>query len=263
MKLDYLHVSAFTGIPGQGNPAGVVWLDEWPSDETLSTIAKTIALPITACIVQVQDRLELRWLSRTGLFVQSMCGHGTLAASFAVSERNSQLPEFTFDTPGGAVRVEKRGDMFYLALPRWDSHIVASQPLLNEALRAVPAELRDAGRDLLAVFDDEQQVRQLEPDMAKLLKLGRRGFIATSPGESFDCVSRFFCPSFGLGVDEDPVTGSAHCAIAPYWSQRLNKTTLTAHQASPAGGDLTCEVTDTSVIIGSQASLLRVSVVTF
>lgn len=257
MKIDYFHVSAFTNVPGQGNPAGVCWLPAWPADEELVRIAKAIGLPVTACIVPAANGFELRWLSRAGLFVKSMCGHGTLAAAFTVSIRHPSLTSFTFRSPGGEVPVERRGETFFLALPKWSAKPTDSYPELATALGAKPEEVLDAGRDLMAVYSNEAEVRSLRPDMAKLLSMGHRGFIATARGTSLDCVSRFFCPSFGLGVDEDAVTGSAHCAIAPYWARKLGKNVLSAHQASSAGGDLTCEVTETSVVIGSQAALLR------
>jgi predicted PhzF superfamily epimerase YddE/YHI9 len=117
-------------------------------------------------------------------------------------------------------------------------------------------EFHDAGRDMIAVYGTEAEVRALAPDMEKLRALGRRGFIATAPGRDFDCVSRFFCPSFGIGVDEDPVTGSAHCSIAPLWAGKLNKSTLRAWQASAAGGEIRCQVTPESVIIGAPAVLV-------
>lgn len=256
MDIDYLHVSAFTRTPGKGNPAAVIELDAWPSDEALSRIARAIGLPVTACLVRGAEGLELRWLSRAGSFVQSMCGHGTLAASLAVALRDPSLTAFSFKTPGGPVPVRHDAEVFHLALPRWDSTAIDGWPELCAALGASPRELLDAGRDVVAVFDSEAEVRALSPDMRGLLALGRRGFIATAAGRQFDCVSRFFCPSFGLGVDEDPVTGSAHCSIAPLWSRRLGKTRIRAFQASPAGGELICDVAADKVTIGAPAALL-------
>lgn len=255
MNIDYLEVSAFTTTPGQGNAAGVCELAAWPDEDTLSRLAREIAMPVTSCIVRRQGRLELRWLSRSGAPVRSMCGHGTLAASFAVSLADPSAVDFTFETPSGPVPVRRRDDVFYLELPRWNAKAMPAWPALAEALRHTPAEVLDGGRDVIAVFADENEVRGLVPDMAKLLALGHRGFIATASGRRHDCVSRFFCPSFGLGVDEDPVTGSAHCAIAPLWAERLGKKVLRAYQASPAGGELICEVRDQSVVIGAKAAL--------
>ena len=256
MKLNYLHVSAFTRTPGMGNSAAVCEFESWPTDEELSELAQTIALPVTSCIVRGPNGMELRWLSRSGSFVQSMCGHGTLAASFAVALSEPDLLRFVFKTPGGNVPIRREGDIFYISLPRWNSKPIDVWPELDEALGIPPSELRDAGRDVVAVFETEEEVRRLRPDMGKLLQLGRRGFIATAQGADYDCVSRFFCPSFGLGVDEDPVTGSAHCSIAPLWSERLGKQRLRAFQASAAGGELQCDVETESVTIGASAALV-------
>lgn len=256
MEIDYLHISAFARTPGRGNSAAVCELESWPSDEKLAQIARAIGLPVTSCLVTTADGMELRWLSRSGSFVQSMCGHGTLAASFVVALRNPGLATFSFKTPGGLVPVRRDGDMFFMALPRWDSRPIGDWPELCDALGQRPRELLDAGRDVISVYESEAQVRALAPDMGKLLALGRRGFVATARSTEFDCVSRFFCPSFGLGVDEDPVTGSAHCSIAPLWSQRLSKSRLRAYQASPTGGELICDVGSTTVTIGAPAALL-------
>jgi PhzF family phenazine biosynthesis protein len=262
VNIDYIHVSAFTAVPGRGNSAAVCELDEWPGDEQLSRIARAISLPVTSCLVTSERGLELRWLSKAGSFVQSMCGHGTLAASLVVALREPKLREFSFLTPGGTVTVERADDLFFLALPKWSAIPMEPWPELTAALGARPAEVLDAGRDVMAVYKTEDEVRSLEPDMKLLLALGRRGFIATAPGTSYDCVSRFFCPSFGLGVDEDPVTGSAHCSIAPLWAERLNKSTLSAYQASSMGGELLCRVSSDAVTIGAPATLLSRGFVT-
>jgi len=263
VDVDYLHISAFTATPGQGNSAAVCHFASWPEDDELSRIAQKIALPVTACIVHVGDRTELRWLSRAGTYIQSMCGHGTLAASCVMAMDHPELREFSFSTPGGTVPVRCQGNLFYLGLPKWNSQHVSSAPGVAEALGRQPLEFREAGRDLMAIYASEEEVKDLNPDMAKLRALARKGYIATAPGLEFDCVSRFFCPAFGIGVDEDPVTGSAHCSIAPFWAERLQKTRLRAWQASAAGGELQCEVTPDAVVIGASAVLFgrgRVSV---
>ena len=254
LDIEYLHVSAFTRVPGKGNSAAVCQLTRWPSDEHLAQVAQAIALPVTSYIVQAGEQLELRWMSKGGRYVQSMCGHGTLAASCAMALRFPERAAFEFMTPGGAVPVRHEGDMFFLALPRWDSRQIAPSQELEEALGTAPQAVYDAGRDTIALFNTEDEVRALAPDMTKLLGLGRRGFIATAAGHDFDCVSRFFCPSFGIGVDEDPVTGSAHCSIAPLWADRLKKSVVRAWQASAEGGELLCEVGPTTVTIGAPAT---------
>jgi PhzF family phenazine biosynthesis protein len=253
-KLDCLHVSVFTSTPGRGNPAGVCQLEEWPSTDLLSEIARKVALPVTSFVVAVADGLELRWLTKSGTPVKSICGHGSFAAAYAVSETRPDLEAFAFKTPGGAIVVQREAGLFRLRLPRWDAEPMSEWPDLVKALRASrPPEIFDAGRDVLAVFGSEAEVRDLSPDMEALLKLGHRGFVATAPGDAFDCVSRFFCPSFGIGADEDPITGSAHCAIAPFWSKQLGRPRIHAYQASAEGGELHCEVHDNSVTIGASA----------
>lgn len=254
MEVSYAHVSAFTETSGGGNSAAVCRLKAWPDEAAMADLARAIGLPVTSIIVDAPRSMELRWLSRSGSFVQSMCGHGTLAAACVVAQAQPERDAFSFHTPGGEVLVRRSGGRFHLDLPRWNATpMPEGWPALNDALDAAPQVLLDAGRDVMAVFDSEDEVRALRPDMVRLLALGRRGFIATAPGRAYDCVSRFFCPSFGLGVDEDPVTGSAHCAIAPLWAQRLGKTQLRAFQASPVGGELLCEVSAKAVTIGASA----------
>ena len=153
------------------------------------------------------------------------------------------------------MEIERRGESFRLALPRWDSRAREPWPELSSALGLEPLEVLEGGRDTLAVFGSEDEVRALRPDMEQLRQLGHHGFIATAPGLNHDCVSRFFCPTFGLGVDEDPVTGSAHCAIAPLWASRLKKSTLRALQASSSQGELICEVGESTVTITADAVL--------
>jgi PhzF family phenazine biosynthesis protein len=255
MQVDYLHVSAFTHVPGRGNSAAVCQFEAWPSEKELAAIARGIGLPVTACMVRTANGTELKWLSKSGAHVQSLCGHGTLAASCVVAMQNPEITEFVFNTTGGPVPVRREGGMFFLALPRWDSTRIPNDPQLADALGRAPLETYDAGRDTIAVYATDSEVRALQPDMQKLRALGRRGFIVTAGGEEFDCVSRFFCPSFGIGVDEDPVTGSAHCSIAPLWAGKLHKTSLRAWQASAAGGEILCEVAPDAVTIGAPAVL--------
>lgn len=255
MDVDYLHVSAFTQVPGEGNSAAVCELASWPGDDLLANIARRIALPVTSFLRPVAGSIELRWFSRSGMPVASMCGHGTLAASCVMALARPEEKDFSFRTPGGVVNVQRQGELFQLTLPRWESRPVEVSAELSAALGRTPAQVLDAGRDVIARYATEAEVRNLSPEMPKLLALGRRGFIATAPGTDFDCVSRFFCPSFGLGVDEDPVTGSAHCSIAPLWARLLGKSRLRAFQASTKGGELLCEVLPSAVMIAAPAVL--------
>jgi predicted PhzF superfamily epimerase YddE/YHI9 len=165
--------------------------------------------------------------------------------------------------PGGKISVEQQDKLFRLRLPRWDSKSLSDWPDLVAAFRCQRRpEIFDAGRDVMAVFGSEDEVRGLEPDIKALISPGHRGFIATAASNDFDCVSRFFCPSFGLGVDEDWITGSAHCAIAPFWAERLKKTRIRAYQASAEGGELVCDVAGDSVTIGASAVFWKRSSIT-
>jgi PhzF family phenazine biosynthesis protein len=257
MDIGYLQVSVFSTIPGRGNPAAFCELPSWPSDERLFDLSKRIGLPVTSCIVREADEVELRWLTKEGSYVRSMCGHGTLAAAFGVFRDRPDLDRMSFKTRGGVVPVRREGERFSMTLPRWESKIIEAWPELASALGREPCRILDGGRDILAVYDSEDEVRGLEPDMPALVKFGRRGIIATAPGREYDCVSRFFCPSFGIGVHEDPITGSAHCSIAPYWAKELGKSELRAYQASPMGGDLNCTILDDGIAIAANAVLWR------
>lgn len=256
MWIDYFHISAFTEVPGRGNSAAVLFLDEWISDHDMATVAKAIGLPVTSFVVDRDENPELRWLTRSGTPVQSMCGHGTIAAACAMSLAHPELNTFIFTTPGGPVHAERDGKRFKVSLPRWDVRPANAPEGFDHAIGGRPDAVFDAGRDLIAVFDNESDVRHLEPDMDALKALGRRGIIATARGKDFDCVSRFFCPSFGIGVDEDPVTGSAHCSIAPFWADRLGKSEIHAYQASREGGEMICRVLPSNVQIAAPATLV-------
>ncbi|MBR1175224.1 PhzF family phenazine biosynthesis protein [Bradyrhizobium sp. KB893862 SZCCT0404] len=254
-QFDYVTMSVFSRLPGGGNPAGVCSLGQWPLDATMGKLASAIALPVTSFVVEESGGIGLRWFSRSGTAVASMCGHGTLAAAKFVGDRHPEWMSFVFNTSGGSVLVEREESNFAATLPRWESTTTEIPPGLSEALGAIPVEVLDAGRDLIAVYRHDSEVRNLVPDMGALRAFGRRGIIATAPGRDYDCVSRFFCPTFGIGVDEDPVTGSAHCSIAPLWADRLQKTRLRAYQASERGGELVCDVSSTGVRISASVAV--------
>jgi PhzF family phenazine biosynthesis protein len=252
---DYLKVSVFARDLESGNPAAVCGVSEWPDDRELESIARKIAMPVTSFVRDNNGALELRWYTRSGNPVGSMCGHGTLAAAKFVSERNPSLRQFVFKTSAYDVPVERDDDVFTVTLPRWEVRPIEPPAGLGKALGSKPVEVLDGGRDLIAIYSDEDTVRALRPDMEALKAFGRRGVIATAQGRVHDCVSRFFCPTFGLGTDEDPVTGSAYCSIAPFWSRRLGKSRLSAFQASDRGGELFCEILDDGVRISAPVAV--------
>ena len=250
MKLPIFQIDAFTGRLFGGNPAAVCPLEAWLATEKMQAIAAENNLSETAFFVARADGdYDLRWF--TPAIEVDLCGHATVAAAHVIfAEYAPEATRLRFHTQSGAVEVARDGDLLILDFPARPGMPVPPTPALAEALGRKPREVF-AARDYLAVYDDEADIRALAPDMAKLAALDRLSVIATAPGDEADFISRFFAP--GLGVDEDPVTGSAHCTLIPYWSRRLGKTALTARQLSARGGELVCEDRGERVRIGGRA----------
>lgn len=245
MKLVQYQVDAFASKPFEGNPAAVCPLDAWLSDALLQAIAEENNLSETAYFVRSGDRFHLRWF--TPVTEVDLCGHATLAAAhvlFALLGYSRQ--EVVFHTRSGELSVSRNAGQYAMDFPSQPPTPCAAPAALAAGLGAQPTEVL-AFADYMAVFDDEATVRSLTPDFSVLRKLDLRGVIATAPGDKKDFVSRFFAPKHN--IDEDPVTGSAHCELCPYWSTRLGKTTLAARQLSRRGGDLLCELTGDRVIL--------------
>ncbi|HSD27040.1 MAG TPA: PhzF family phenazine biosynthesis protein [Vicinamibacteria bacterium] len=237
-RLRLFQVDAFTGRVFAGNPAAVVPLDCWLSDGTLQSIAAENNLSETAFLVGAAGDYHIRWMTPTDEV--DLCGHATLASAWVVlNEIERGRAEVRFRSKSGPLRVTADGDRLALDFPsRPPSPAAESAPAVGAALGA-SAQAVLASRDYLAVFESEDAVRALAPDMAKVAALDRMAVIATAPGRDCDFVSRFFAPA--VGVPEDPVTGSAHCTLVPYWSKRLGKKSLFARQVSARGGELWCE----------------------
>jgi PhzF family phenazine biosynthesis protein len=249
-------INAFSDDPFGGNPAAVCRLQAWLSDDILRKIALQTGLPITSFLVREGNAERLRWFAREGNEVQSLCGHGTVAAAHVCLRLEQEAPStVAFQTRAGLLVATREGDAVAIDFPRWTITRCDPPPGLADALGLAAQEYWTAGRDYLAVYANEAEVRSLRPDFERLLTLGRHGFIATGPGLSHDCVSRFFCPSFGIGENEDPVTGSAHCSIAPLWAERLGKQEIRAYQASGRSGDLACRVKPDAVRISARAAI--------
>ncbi len=249
--LPLFQIDAFARRPLGGNPAAVCVLDEWPADALLQAIAAENNLSETAFFVARGDRFALRWF--TPVTEVDLCGHATLAAAWLILTRlQPARSRVLFDTRSGTLTVEDRDESLRMHLPALDTDPCAIPEALPEGLGCNPREVR-AGMDYLVVLDSERQIRALAPDFRVLAKLDRRGVIVTAPGDEVDFVSRFFAPL--VGIDEDPVTGSAHCALAPYWAARLGTGTLTARQLSRRGGELHCEVRDRRVTLQGQCAL--------
>jgi len=232
-----------------GNPAAVVPLERWLDDATLHRIAAENNLSETAFFVGGSGEYQIRWMTPTDEI--DLCGHATLASAFVVFQRlEPGRREVSFRSKGGALRVSAEGERLALDFPaRPPQPGETARARVADALGAAPEAVL-AARDYLAVFATEQEVLRLRPDMAKTAALDRMAVIATGPGADCDFVSRFFAPA--VGVPEDPVTGSAHCTLVPYWSQRLGRRRLFARQVSPRGGELWCEDRGERVSIAGQ-----------
>ncbi|MBX9601535.1 MAG: PhzF family phenazine biosynthesis protein [Bryobacteraceae bacterium] len=237
MKIPLFQVDAFASRPFTGNPAAVCPLDAWLPDDTLQNIALENNLAETAFFVRTGDRFALRWF--TPEVEVDLCGHATLASAYVLfRELGLEGHRVCFDTRAGELIVTQSGDLLSLDFPSRPPSSDAVHPRLIDALGAQPLTVLSA-RDYLVVYAREADVRALRPDMQVLSNVDRFAVIVTAPGEDVDFVSRFFAPA--QGVPEDPVTGSAHCTLIPYWSKRLGKTKLKARQVSRRGGELECE----------------------
>ena len=250
MRISIYQVDAFTSRLFAGNPAAVCPLDEWLSDATLQSIAAENNLSETAFIVRDADRFQLRWF--TPAREVDLCGHATLAAAYVIFTRvQPEADRVVFDTRGGELTVMRSGDRLSMDFPSDPPVPCEPPPGMLEALGGQPLEtLR--GRYHLVVYASEREVRELQPDFRALGRLGG-GVTVTAPGDEVDFVSRFFAPAFG--IDEDPVTGSAHCLLIPYWAQRQCKSWLEARQVSARGGELSCEDHAERVTIAGEAVL--------
>lgn len=253
--LRLFQVDCFTGRPFAGNPAAVVPLAEWLPDARLQAIAAESNLSDTAFFVPAGEAFELRWF--TPAVEVRLCGHATLASGFVLRQCLGRTDAaFRFDTRhSGRLTVTPADDgVYWLDLPRHDCEPAAAPPELIRALGAEPDAVR-AGPNWLLRYTRESDVRGLRPDMRILAELPERGVIATAPGDEpgVDFVSRYFAPSFG--IDEDPVTGSAHCMLAPYWAAELGQSRLHARQVSARGGELICETAGERVHVGGRAVL--------
>jgi PhzF family phenazine biosynthesis protein len=248
VKLPLYQLDAFTSRRFGGNPAAVVPLDDWLPDATLQAIAAENNLAETAYVITRPDVSPLRWFTPT--VEVDLCGHATLATAGVLFRHvYPDKDRLAFSTRSGELVVTRDGDWLALDFPSRPAKPVQVTEELAAALGARPREALLA-RDLLAIFDSEDEVRALRPDFARIAKLDAHAVIASAPGDSVDFVSRFFAPK--QGIPEDSVTGSSHCTLTPYWSQRLGKPRLTAQQVSERLGDLVCEQKNDRVIIAGQ-----------
>ena len=249
MKLVQFQIDAFTGDVFGGNPAAVCPLESWPPDDLLQSIAEENNLSETAFFVPAENHFELRWF--TPVREVDLCGHATLASAHVIFEHIGYDKSYiTFKTKSGDLTVKKNGELLEMDFPSYIPEPCAPPEFLIKGLGKPPL-LTLKAQDYIAVYGDEEEVRSIVPNQTLLNQLDLRGVTITAPGGNTDFVSRFFAPKFG--IPEDPVTGSAHCELAPYWADRLNKNILHAMQVSRRVGEIFCEVKPCRVIISGRA----------
>ena len=251
MKLDVYQVDAFASRPFEGNPAAVCPLREWLPDSLMQSIALENNLSETAFFVPENGGYSIRWF--TPAAEVDLCGHATLASAWVLFHLlGHEGDEVCFSSRSGRLGVTRDGDLLVLDFPAQPPTPCDVPPGLADALGAEPAECLEFV-DLVAVYDSPETVQRITPDMAALAALDYRGVIVTAPSGEYDFISRFFGPA--VGVPEDPVTGSAHTKLTPYWADRLGKRQMTARQVSARGGDLRCTLEGDRVLIAGQAVL--------
>ena len=248
-------VDAFTEKIFSGNPAAVCIVEYFPPDDLMQNIARENNLSETAFAVKEDDFYRLRWFTPSAEV--DFCGHATLATAFVIlTQLEQDLSAVEFETLSGKFTVVRKGKLFEMNFPAYEPKKI---PVTDEMQAAVGAKILEAylARDLLMILDSAEAVETLAPDLNKLSKLEGLIQAVSAADDKFDCVSRVFAPK--IKIPEDPVTGSTHCLIAPYWSERLGKQKLTARQASARGGVLYCEVLGERVKISGSAALFAVA----
>ena len=249
MKISIFQVDAFTSELFCGNPAAVCPLESWTCDKILQLIAYENNLSETAFFVNENDGYRIRWFTPT--CEVDLCGHATLASAYIIfNEIDSTVSNIKFFSNSGELNVTRNSDLISLDFPSLPPKISQNPENIYSAFNIKPNEVLEA-EDYLLIYDNEKQIESILPDLNVLRCIDLRGVIVSSKGNDCDFVSRFFAPKYG--IDEDPVTGSAHCTLIPYWSEKLGKKKLHAKQLSKRGGELFCEMKRDRVIISGQA----------
>jgi PhzF family phenazine biosynthesis protein len=255
MNIPIYQVDAFTNQPMRGNPAAVCPLDEWLAAETMQKIAAENNLAETAFFVKRDSHYELRWFTPTTEI--NLCGHATLASGYVIFNcLNLEDKVVNFISPiSGPLSVEKQGDVLVLDFPAFSVNEIAAPAGLVEAIGKKPRQIWETqgGRIAMLLFENEEDIKSIQPDMAALSRIPYEAIIVTAKGVGSDFVSRVFGPR--VGIPEDPVTGSTHCSLIPFWAERLGKEKLYARQLSRRGGELFCELSGDRVKIGGHAVL--------
>ena len=260
MRLPLYQVDAFASEVFSGNPAAVVLLDRWIDDSTLRAVAAENNLSETAFLVRNPEGFDLRWF--TPVTEVALCGHATLGSAFVLFAcRKWPEKNIRFRTrKSGELVVTRRDDLLEMDFPARPAYAQSPPAGLKEALGVSPQEIFGSAEDLLVVLDSEKIVREVKPDFIALDRVACRGTIITARGDRSDFVSRFFAPR--VGIPEDPVTGSAHCVLTPYWAGVLRKTDLHAFQVSKRGGELFCTHAGERVKISGKAALYMEGTIT-
>jgi PhzF family phenazine biosynthesis protein len=245
MRTPIYQLDAFATRRFAGNPAAVMPMDSFLADAALQSIAAENNLAETAFLVPDGGDYRLRWFTPT--VEVPLCGHATLASAAVVMERlEPRRNQVVFHSASGPLTVRKADRGYVMNFPARTSELVASPPGLAEALGAAPIEVYANSFNYLAAVQSAEVLRSLAPDMAAVARIDRSGIIVTAAGDGpYDFISRYFAPA--KGVPEDPVTGSAHCTLAPYWARKLGKTEFRAFQASQRGGEVICRLVDDRV----------------
>jgi predicted PhzF superfamily epimerase YddE/YHI9 len=249
MRVAIYQIDAFTNEQFKGNPAAVCPLKEWINDNLMQSIAAENNLSETAFFIKRDDEYELRWFTPKGEV--DLCGHATLASAYVIfTYLDKRITRAIFQTKSGRLEVSKEGSNLAMIFPSREGKSCNAPELLIKGLRKRPKEVY-LSRDYMAVFKTEEEIRNLTLDMEALKQLDGLGTIVTARGEGVDFVSRFFAPK--LGVDEDPVTGSSHCTLIPYWKRVLGKNEFVALQLSKRGGKIFCTDLGEKVKISGEA----------
>ncbi|BBP57682.1 PhzF family phenazine biosynthesis protein [Pseudomonas sp. St316] len=252
MQLAFHQVDAFSDRPFGGNPAMVYRLDGWIADDLMQKIAAEHNLAETAFLVREGQHWHIRWFTPTTEV--PLCGHATLASAYVLFEVYHETVErLDFICKSGSLSVTREGDRLWLDFPAIVPVELGASLAIQNALGVEAVDVLSSN-ELFVVLESEQAVLDCKPDMAALAKLPWPGAIVTAPGSKHDFVSRYFAPA--IGINEDPVTGSTHCSLIPYWSKRLGKHGLTAYQCSARGGALFCRLEGERVKIGGNATLV-------
>lgn len=253
-EIEFYHIDTFTSKTFKGNSAGVCRLNEWIDEKTMKSIANENNLSETAFYVSKKDYFEIRWFTPTTEV--DLCGHATLATAFVEFEMYKNKNEIlTFNSKSGNLYVKRENNFIQLDFPTDILQKIELNHDLTSPFKEMPIAAFKGKDDIMLVFEDEESIRKMKPRLDLISLIKSRGIIVTSASNKYDFVSRFFGPQ--SGIDEDPVTGSAHTTLIPYWSKKLNKNELVAKQLSARTGILHCKYEDERVKISGEAVLYK------